>query len=327
MENKGIPLGKSYGELFNKFNKFIDLCDEFVMTGLGPPQKIKCWEFTDCPPDVMRKCPAVLQNAERRCWLIVGTESKSKNPAPCVDKMGGDCKNCEFYKKVQAEAHQSDTVNVLVVEDENIVAMEIQDRLKRMGYAVCGVVAYGEAAVEEARKKRPDLVLMDIKLKGKMDGVEAAELIQSEIGIPVVFLTANSDDQTFLRAKLTEPFGFLLKPFQERELKTSVDLALYRHKTNASAARRRDREKTLERAKAELMADSNVKNLQTIDEIIIAAQQILRCASEEERALRVSGIVRQAEALKADMINAARISSADNEKLLDENGRLNEGDL
>jgi diguanylate cyclase (GGDEF)-like protein/PAS domain S-box-containing protein len=117
---------------------------------------------------------------------------------------------------------------ILVVEDESIVALDIQDRLEALGYDVPGVCASGEKAIASADTLRPDLVLMDIQLQGRMDGVEAANEIRQRFNIPVVYLTANADHPTVQRAKLTEPFGYVLKPFEERELHTAVEMALYR---------------------------------------------------------------------------------------------------
>jgi PAS domain S-box-containing protein len=117
-----------------------------------------------------------------------------------------------------------------VVEDEQIVALELKDRLTWMGHSVVGVVVSGEEAIERVRRLPPDLVLMDIKLQGKLDGVEAAETIRSETDIPVVYLTAFADETTLQRAKLTEPYGYILKPFQERELHVIIEMSLYRHR-------------------------------------------------------------------------------------------------
>ncbi len=119
---------------------------------------------------------------------------------------------------------------ILVVEDEGIVAQEISSRLKHLGYEVICDIATGDEAVKKATEDRPDLVLMDIMLKGEMDGVEAAGLIRSRLGIPVIYLTAYGDDDTLERAKETGPFGFLLKPFEERELYTTIEVSLYKNR-------------------------------------------------------------------------------------------------
>ena len=120
------------------------------------------------------------------------------------------------------------TKRIFIVEDEGIVAADLEDRLKRMGYVVAGKAASGEKAVEQVATTKPDLVLMDIILKGEMDGVEAAELIQKQQEIPVVFLTAHADDPTLKRARLAGPFGYVLKPFDERELRGAIEIAFYR---------------------------------------------------------------------------------------------------
>jgi len=119
---------------------------------------------------------------------------------------------------------------ILVVEDENIVSKDIENRLKSLGYAVSAVASSGEEAINKAEETQPDLVLMDIMLKGDMDGVECAEQIRDRFNIPVVYLTAYADDKTLQRAKITGPYGYILKPFEERELHTTLEMALYKHK-------------------------------------------------------------------------------------------------
>jgi len=118
---------------------------------------------------------------------------------------------------------------ILVVEDENIIAKDIQNELVGLGYDVLAVVARGEEAVEKAKETSPDLVLMDIIIKGKIDGIEAANQIRNRFNIPVVYLTAYADKKTLERAKITEPFGYLLKPFSEKELCGTIEMALYKH--------------------------------------------------------------------------------------------------
>src|SRR5919109_4143368 len=115
------------------------------------------------------------------------------------------------------------SVQVLVVEDESTIASTIQDTLKRFGYTVPAIVCSGEQAIQKVAEVQPDLVLMDIRLEGSMDGVEAAEQIRSDFNIPVVYLTAYMDNITVQRAMITEPFGFIIKPFEPRELHTAVE--------------------------------------------------------------------------------------------------------
>ncbi|MGB2906308.1 MAG: HD domain-containing phosphohydrolase [Candidatus Aminicenantaceae bacterium] len=119
---------------------------------------------------------------------------------------------------------------ILVVEDESIVARDIRNMLLGLGYEVVGVVPSGEEAVELAREAVPNLALVDVMLQGEMTGVEAADQIYSGYNIPVVYLTAYADETTLQLAKKTEPFGYLLKPFEERELQTTVEIALYKFK-------------------------------------------------------------------------------------------------
>jgi len=119
---------------------------------------------------------------------------------------------------------------ILVVEDGSIVALELRERLQSLGYAVAGIVSYGEDAVRRAEEARPDLVLMDIRLKGEMDGIEAAEEIRARLGIPVIYLTAYADEDTLRRARVTEPYGYIIKPFQEAALHTAIEVALYKHR-------------------------------------------------------------------------------------------------
>jgi PAS domain S-box-containing protein len=118
---------------------------------------------------------------------------------------------------------------ILIVEDEAIVALDLADRLAAFGYDIIGTAADGAVAQELVRTKSPDLILMDIQIKGDIDGIETAERIRLRYDIPIIFLTANSDEQTVRRAKITGPFGYLLKPFEERELHTTIEMALYRH--------------------------------------------------------------------------------------------------
>lgn len=121
------------------------------------------------------------------------------------------------------------SAKILVVEDENIVAKDIKNCLKRLGYAVSSIVNSGEEALKKVTEKPPDLVIMDIRLSGNIDGVTAAETIRRNFQIPVIYLTAYSDETTLQRAKITEPFGYILKPFEERELQIAIEMALYKH--------------------------------------------------------------------------------------------------
>ncbi len=123
-----------------------------------------------------------------------------------------------------------DKAHILIIEDERIVAQDIQYCLKARGYHVDGIASSGEEAIEKAKLSCPDLALMDIGLKGEMDGIEAAEVLRREFGIPVIYLTAYADEGTLERAKITSPFGYILKPFNERELSSTIEMALYKNR-------------------------------------------------------------------------------------------------
>jgi two-component system, cell cycle sensor histidine kinase and response regulator CckA len=118
---------------------------------------------------------------------------------------------------------------IMIVEDESIVAEDMKTMLEGFGYAVPAIAFSGEEAVKKALDIRPDLVLMDIVLKGNMSGMEAVERIRAQADLPVVYVTAYADENTVRRAKITEPFGYILKPFDGRELQTAIEIALYRH--------------------------------------------------------------------------------------------------
>lgn len=130
--------------------------------------------------------------------------------------------------------------NILVVEDESIVSKDIQHSLHKLGYNVVGAASTGEKALELARSEHPDIVLMDIMLKGELNGIETAEIIKRELAVPVVFLTAYADESTLAKAKITEPYGYIIKPFKEIDLHTSIEMAIYKHNKEQVIIRERD---------------------------------------------------------------------------------------
>jgi two-component system, response regulator PdtaR len=123
-----------------------------------------------------------------------------------------------------------DGCKIMIVEDEKITAMDMQRTLSKMGYTVCGTASSGREAINQAESLLPDVILMDITLQGDMDGVEAADRIKTRFDIPVIYLTAHADNGTVDRAKESEPYSYLLKPFRERELNIAIEMALYKHK-------------------------------------------------------------------------------------------------
>jgi DNA-binding LytR/AlgR family response regulator len=131
-------------------------------------------------------------------------------------------------------------VNVLIVEDENIVAKDIQFSLKKLGYNVLGIEKTGEGAIKSATQKKPDIIIMDIMLKGEITGIEASEKIREENNIPIIFLTAYADESTLSRAKITEPYAYIIKPYKEIDLHTSIEMALYKHSKELEVLKERD---------------------------------------------------------------------------------------
>ena len=171
------------------------------------------------------------------------------------------------------------TGRIMVVDDEAVIALRLQQRLTSMGFDVTGVAYSGEEAVETARDLRPDLILMDIMIPGKLDGIAAAKIVKAELDIPVVFLTAHSEDKIIERAKQAEPYGYILKPFQDRELKATVEIALYKKDME-----RRLKESKIQLRKAHDKLESRVKErtkelevkTKSLEEITIAMEVLLK---------------------------------------------------
>jgi PAS domain S-box-containing protein len=130
---------------------------------------------------------------------------------------------------------------ILVVEDERVVALALEKCLTQLGHDVVGLLASGQEAVKKMRTLQADLVLMDIRLKGEMDGIEAAIRIHNTFNTPILYLTAYSDDSTLERAREANPYGYILKPFEERALKSAIEVALYTASVNSRERRTRER--------------------------------------------------------------------------------------
>ena len=130
--------------------------------------------------------------------------------------------------------------NILIVEDESIVAKDIQMSLRKLGYNVVAICSSGEDAIRAAEEFLPDLVLMDIMLKGEMSGIDAAEVIRARHNVPLIYLTAYADESTLSKAKITEPYGYIIKPFKEIDLRTSIEMALYKHQKETDIRKERD---------------------------------------------------------------------------------------
>ncbi len=166
----------------------------------------------------------------------------------------------------------NEAVRILIVEDEAIIGMELQARLIRQGYDVPLVVDTGLKAIKKASELEPDLILMDIFLKGDMDGIETAEKIHTNYAFPIVFLTANTDKQTFERAKRSAPLGYIQKPFQENVLFSTIEIALYKGRT--------EKELNLYRHHLEDMVREKTNDLIRINQELVIAKEAAETANE-----------------------------------------------
>ena len=141
--------------------------------------------------------------------------------------------------------------DILIVEDEGIIAADLAACLEDLGYRVTGEAASGEDALCQATAHRPDLVLMDIQLAGEMDGITAAARLREEQDIPVIFLTSHADDATLQRARESQPFGYLIKPFAERELRAAIETSIFRHHVEGQLRRLEKERRRAEREQHE----------------------------------------------------------------------------
>ena len=175
---------------------------------------------------------------------------------------------------------------ILITEDELIVALDLQTRLQNLGYEIVGIAASGDDAILQVQEKQPNLVLMDIMLFGGMDGIEAAQHIREACDVPVIFLTANGDPATLERAGATHPFSCLLKPFKERELKFSIEMALYHHRTTRELREAHDLleqrvdERTAELAATNTALQNELRRHRKTLEDLCAAHTIVQNANQ-----------------------------------------------
>ena len=186
---------------------------------------------------------------------------------------------------------------IMVVEDEGIVAKSIRGMLKSLGYAVAAVASSGEEAIEKAADTHPDLVLMDIVLEGDIGGIDAAKQIRARFNIPVVYLTAHADENTLKRAKIAEPYGYILKPFNEGDLHAAVETALYKHKMERKLPP--STEKTeLGHALKDLVATEGVNATAVVSKDGIMVRFLNKHAQEEMPALSTVMVMMQRTAEK-----------------------------
>lgn len=154
---------------------------------------------------------------------------------------------------------------ILVVDDEVVISMQVEERLKSMGYNVVGRASSGREAVEKARDLIPDLVLMDIVMPGSMDGIEASRTIKKDLDIPIIFLTAFADDVNIMRAKVTEPFGYIVKPFEDREVKAAIEVALYNKNVSSKLRRSEQKYRTIMETASDPILIFDVENMDVLE--------------------------------------------------------------
>jgi len=170
-------------------------------------------------------------------------------------------------------------MKILITEDESIVAMHLESKLQKLRYEVTSIVDSGEATIKSVIANQPDLVLMDIRIKGEMDGIDTAHILKNRFNIPVIFLTAHTDKKTIIRAKMAEPYGYLLKPFEEKELSSAIEIACYKHKTEQELKENRE---ALKRSNKELEDRVRERTL----ELYVANEQL-----KNEQHKRLSAII------------------------------------
>jgi len=159
---------------------------------------------------------------------------------------------------------------IMVVDDEAVITMQLEERLTGMGYEVVGRAASGEASIDMARRLRPDLVLMDIVMPGELDGIDASAIIRRELDIPFIFLTAYADDKFVNRAKRVQPFGYIVKPFQEDEIKAAIEVALHRKDVERRLRKAEEEYRSEHKRAEEKLRQSHARLQRTLDGTIHA---------------------------------------------------------
>jgi diguanylate cyclase (GGDEF)-like protein len=175
-------------------------------------------------------------------------------------------------------------VSILLVEDEGVIARDLEDTLTRLGYRVSGIASEGTQAIAMARELHPELVVMDVGLRGEVDGIDAACAIQEDAPVPVIFLTGHSDSETLQRAVLTGPLGYLIKPFQEADLRAAVEVAIHKHRADIA---RREREERLRRSAENLSLIDELTQLKNRRGFFELGEQALQSARRDHQTLAV----------------------------------------
>jgi diguanylate cyclase (GGDEF)-like protein len=180
------------------------------------------------------------------------------------------------------EAGGADPISILLVEDEGVIARDLEDTLTRLGYRISGIASEGSEAIEMARELHPQLVVMDVSLRGEIDGIDAACAIQKDAPVPVIFLTGHTDTETLQRAVLTGPLGYLIKPFEETDLRCAIEVAIHKHRSDLA---RREREERLRRSAENLSLIDELTQLQNRRGFFELAEQAVQSARREQHTM------------------------------------------
>jgi diguanylate cyclase (GGDEF)-like protein len=176
----------------------------------------------------------------------------------------------------------ADPISILLVEDEGVIARDLEDTLIRLGYRISGIASEGAEAIEMARELHPQLVVMDVSLRGEVDGIEAACAIQQDAPVPVIFLTGHTDPETLQRAVSTGPLGYLTKPFEETDLRCAIEVAIHKHRSDLA---RREREETLRRSAENLSLIDELTQLKNRRGFFELGEQALKIARREQHTM------------------------------------------
>jgi signal transduction histidine kinase len=197
---------------------------------------------------------------------------------------------------------------IMIVEDERIIAFDLQKCLENSGYTVAAIAATGEQAITIAAEIHPDLVLMDVMLKGKMSGIDAAAEISSRLNIPIVYLTAYSDAANLQKAKMTQPFGYIVKPFVESQLITTIEIALSKHQTELVIRKALEQEKEKIKIKSNFVSivshefRNPLSNISTCTDLLMNYGHKLTDAKKNEYMSHIQTSVKHLDDLLSDVL-------------------------
>jgi signal transduction histidine kinase len=204
------------------------------------------------------------------------------------------------------------SLRILIVEDETIVALDLKERIRALGYEPCGIADTPDKAKDLALAQKPALILMDIMLKGNGDGIDAAAAIKALMDVPVVFVTAFSDEDTLKRVKATSPYGYIVKPYHERELRISIELALAKHQSELELIRAKRAAEESDRAKTRFLSNLSHEFVTPINSMLGFLELALPLARDEELAEYLSMVASSAhklETLLFSLLDYAKLES------------------